>query len=98
LIIQTLKIKKKLFALILSFSILFGNTLPVFAFNLNGNNSIAIERTDSTTVKTKIDEKEPSTKQQNNVQKAKPTSRVTYSILYYIIAKFLLLNPFSRPA
>ncbi len=93
-----MKIKKTLIALIFSFSILIGNFLPVFALDLNGKNSISIEKTDSTLVPKNITEKLPEVKKNKVVQKAKPTSRVTYSIILYIIAKFMQLNPFTRPS
>jgi hypothetical protein len=93
-----LKSKKTFIAIVFSLTIIFGNALPVLALDLNGTNSTIVERSDSTYVKTVASETPKPTEKNNQVSERKTSSRISYNIIFYLIAKFILLNPFNRPS
>jgi len=56
-----------------------------------------IEKTDSTKVKSQIDKTEKTGGTKDKLRKAKPSSNLSYNIIYFLISKFIKANPLSRP-
>ncbi|NJN27319.1 MAG: hypothetical protein HC819_15760 [Cyclobacteriaceae bacterium] len=79
-------------------SIVLGNTSAIFAFNVNQQTQSMVHRTDSTQVKTEEEKGKSINEAREKAEKPRSTSRISYNIVYYLIAKFIMLNPFRRPA
>ena len=96
--IFALKSTKSIVSIAFALAILFGNTLPVLALDLNTVNSSIVEKSDSTDVQTVKSENTTTKEKKSETSERKSTTRITYNIIYYLIAKFILLNPFNRPS
>ncbi len=90
------KNKKVLLAFLIAGTILFNQTLPAFAAGTIQKTEIAQQKSDSTKVssdKSKPQNAQVATKE---VKNTKSTTNLAYNFIYYLISKFIQVNPLFR--
>ena len=90
---NTLKSKKTFITILFASTILFSNSLPLYALEINSKNEITVEKSDSTKIKASNSQTQNLTDNKKEVQKSKSSSNLTYNIIYYLILMFINTNP-----
>jgi hypothetical protein len=93
-----LKIKNLLFTLLFIALIFFGSISPGLSLDLKNSQSVQVEKSDSSEVKKTGEQRLENTTGKNESHRSESSSKISYNIIYYLIAKFILINPFSRPS
>ena len=91
-----LKSKKAFITILFASTIIFSNSLPLYALEINSKNEIAVEKSDSTKIKASISQTQNQADEVREIQKSKTTSNFTYNIIFYLISKFIKTNPLNR--
>lgn len=89
---NAMKTKKAFVAIIISGTILFGNTLPFYALPIQSNQEIILSNSDST----KNNQSQLPEKENDEIQKSKSTSNLTYNFIYFLITEFIKANTIYR--
>lgn len=90
-----LKSKKAFITIVFTCTIIFYNSFSLYGLDLNSKNEIVIVKSDST--KTLDSQTQNSKEKKKEAKNAKPTTNLTYNIIYYLISKFIKTNPVFRP-
>ena len=88
-----LKTKKALIAIIFAGTIVFSNSLSLYALGINSRNEIILDNSDSTKIRAANNQTQNLTDKKKEIQKSKSTSNLTYNIIYYLISKIIKINP-----
>ena len=88
-----LKTKKALIAIIFAGTIVFSNSLSLYALGINSRKEITLDKSDSTKIKASNIQTQNPDENGKEVLKSKSTSNLTYNFIYYLISKFIKINP-----
>lgn len=91
---NAMKTKKAVLAILISGFTLIGNVLPFYALAIKPNQEITVLNTDSTKVKNS--QPQHPVKEQEDVEKPKSTSNLTYNFIYFLITKIIKANTIYR--
>ena len=77
-------------------TIIFKNSLPLYALEIKSRKEITLDKSDSTKIKASNSQTQNQADEVREIQKSKTTSNFTYNIIFYLISKFIKTNPLNR--
>ncbi len=91
------KFKNAFVVILFVCTITFYSSTSLQALDLFSKNEIEVIKSDSTKSKSVNSQTINSDEKKKKAQHVKPTSNLTYNIIYYLISKFIKTNPINRP-
>lgn len=89
--------KKNFLTILFAGSMLFASVLPFTAYEMYAYNNFQVEKIDSTKVNSQDKKVKQVHKIDEKIQQTKSSSNLSYNIIYFLISKFIKVNPLSKP-
>lgn len=93
---NTSKNKSTFIAYLIAGAIIFNHSFPVIAAGNFPKMEIIQQKPDSTKVSSDISKTQKSKVDTEDVKNAKTTTNLAYNFIYYLISKFIQVNPLYR--
>lgn len=93
---NTSKIKSTIIAYLIAGSIIFNYALPVFTTGTSPKMEVIQQKPDSKKVSPDKSKTQNSQVDTEEVKDAKTTTNLAYNFIYYLISKFIQVNPLYR--